>query len=141
MEQQSGKSSPQQQPVKSAAAQDMDREIIAHAIETLGAENGKLDDDLALIDDAITSKGIDNWMSVGSVINVLTDKTEIDKLIESVPPTSKFHKDSLGYVAVKNLVSCLEYWRTEQLVSNQDSVVKVFNILTERRQENLSLLE
>ena len=118
-------------------ADEMLEQIGAYCIDSVALENEQLALDLARIDDALTSHGIDDWMSVWSIINVLTEKTEIDKLVNEVPPTSRFYKK---YEEVDSLVGSLELWMEEGLISSQDSMVKVFNILTTRRKENSIML-
>jgi hypothetical protein len=136
MEQQGGKSS--SKPLTDEQiAMEMLEKVAVYCIDSIALENEQIVADLAIIDAAIVSHGIDSWMSVWSVINILTDKTEIDKFINEVPPTSRFHRNTS---AVQALVAALERWIKEELIGNQDSVVKAFNILTERRQQNLVML-
>jgi hypothetical protein len=127
------------------AREKMDRQI-AKAIKKLGpfcvtaikGENIRLVFDLELIDDAITFHAIDGWMSVWSVINLLTDKNEIDAVIEEVEPKSKFHKNP---AIVRKFVDGLLYWKAEGFILNQDSMAKVFDVLHERMTDNVRFLE
>jgi hypothetical protein len=101
-------------------------------------ENGRLVSDLELLNDAITCHVIENWMSIWSAIDTLTDNDEICKLIEEVRPESKFHRNA---VAVRKFVDCLKYWRAEEFLLNQDSLVKAFSILNERLADNIRFLQ
>lgn len=92
-------------------------------------QNNMLKTDLELIDDALRFHAVEGWMSVRSVINNLTDKNEIDDLIETVNPESSFHGNRN---AVDNLVGCLTFWgRTMGFFAEADQMVTVFNLLSE----------
>jgi hypothetical protein len=119
-------------------AESMIANIAGFSILSMTSENEKLTTDLALVDDAIRSRGIDNWMSVYSVTNILTDKNEVDKFINGVPQTSRFYK---SYPAVQRLVECLYYWMNEGLFFSQDSMVKAFNALADRLADNIFMME
>jgi plasmid maintenance system antidote protein VapI len=118
-------------------AGEMLAQIAVFSIDSIIAEDTQIDADLAIIDAAIVAHGIDSWMSIRSVTNILTDKTEVDKFINEVPSENRFYKN---YVEVAALVTALNRWVKEDLVGSQDSVVKVFNVLVERRAENLVML-
>jgi hypothetical protein len=117
-------------------AQQVINEIAVFCATSITVENESLGVDIAIIGAALDSRGIDNWMSVRSVINILEDQNEIDKFINGVPPTSKFHKNS---VAVATLVRAFKRWLKEGIIAREDSMVKTFNILTERLEQNLAL--
>jgi hypothetical protein len=77
-------------------------------------------------------------MSVRSVINILTDQNEVDALIETVRPESKFHLNPKG---VRDLVACLIYWRARGFIANADQMVRVFNFLSEEAAWNARFLQ
>jgi len=88
---------------------------------------------LTALEDALEHHAIDDWVSVWSTINTLTDGNEIDKLIHEVPPKSMFHKSGL---MVNGFVSKLRYWQGLGFFGNQDSMLKVQQILEERLTED-----
>ncbi len=135
MEQQGGQSS---QPLTNQQiAGEMIGLIAGPCIDSITKENVRLAADLKLIDDALTHHGVDGYMSVRSVVNALTDEKEVEKLICGVPLASHFYNNRS---TVKKLVAGLSRWTAEQLFSPQDSMTKAFNILAQRREENLILL-
>ena len=101
-------------------------------------QNELLKTDLALIDDALRFYAVRNWMSVRSVINDLTDKNEIDDLIETVNPESRFHQNRN---AVHNLVACLGFWRAAGYFAEADQMVTAFNLLSEEATWNARFLQ
>jgi hypothetical protein len=118
---------------------------VAREITKLGAaclaatkkQNTLLISDMALINDAITYHAVDSWMTVWSTINVLTDRGEVEKLIESVRPESKFHKN---LNAVAALAARLMHWRNEGLISNQNSMAEAFDLLNKQLTDNIDFL-
>ena len=136
MEQQGGKSSDRPLTDQQIAEETI-KEIVIFCITSITLENEQVGIDLAIIGAALDSRGIDNWMSVWSVINILEDQNEIDKFVNEVPPTSRFYKN---YLAAKTFVNALNFWVREGIISHQDSMVKAFNILTKRLEQNMELL-
>ncbi len=118
-------------------AEEMIAEISVKSFESMSEENARLTVDLKFIQTIIDSRELDNWMSVWSIINILTDKTEVDKLINEVPTTNPFHRN---YSAVHLLVDGLNYWLGTGMISNQDSLLHAFNILGDRLAENLFMI-
>lgn len=96
-------------------------------------ENKKLIYHLLLIDEAIASCTLDKWMTVWSVLNNLTDGNEVKKMTDYSNPTSRFHKNM---AAVNSLTEGLYYWLKEEVILNQDTLIKVSTTLTERLVEN-----
>jgi len=103
----------------------------------ISEENKRLTKDIILLDDAIAFHGIDKWSWVGSVIEELTDKTEVDKMMEDLPPQSKIYRN---YAAIAEIVNCLSYWRREQVISEHDTMLKAVDILIAHLIENMQLL-
>jgi len=119
-------------------AAEMEKEIFDYSRTAIDLENEQLAIDLAIIDDALSSRGVDNWMPVRSVINIFTDITEIETFVESVPPTSRFYKN---YTEVETLVKALQFWVDQLTISNQDTLVKAYNAMANQLNGNTLLLE
>jgi hypothetical protein len=114
------------------------KESTARVVGWIFEENERLKRHLALIDDALQFYAVDSWMSVRSVVNILTDKNEVDKLIETVRPESKFHQNPKG---VLDLVVGLSYWRARGFFKDADQVVTAFNILSQEAVWNARFLQ
>lgn len=127
------------------SALDSADRIMIMKIKELGAECMKvsalrreiLTKTINILTDAFDNRGVDGWMSVRSTIEALTDKTEVDKLINSVPAGSRFHNDS---VAVAELVQTLRYWVNEYFFDLKDSLVTAYNILEEEERYYASFI-
>ena len=111
--------------------------IAGPCIHSLTVENRRLAVHLKLIDDALASGGIDRYMSVRSVMNILIDRGEVEKWVRGVPPGSRFYKN---YTSVNMLVDSLDYWVKDGLLSDQDSIGEAFSAMTARRRESRIML-
>jgi hypothetical protein len=106
-------------------------------VKSIASEIDTLKMGLRLIDDAIKNRGLAGSMSVWSVINVLTDRTEVEALTMTIQPKSKFHNNS---DMVATFVKHLIHWRNERIIRNQDSLARAYNTLIARYEENRKLL-
>lgn len=134
MEQQDDKNADTQPLTDAQIEEKMREDIIGPCIKFLTAENSRLVATMELIDDAILFGGIDDYMTVGTTINILTDAREVEKLI-GCNPKSKFHKNRpLVHLFVESL---LDFRDEKRLITNQDTLVKAFNAMTAQRRQNL----
>lgn len=109
-------------------------------IKNVADENLRLKMAIELLEDLLNHHGLDNWLSVRTTVNILTDKTEIDKLVETINPDSGYHKDKSGTRRVKEFVECLEEWWEEEVLSPQNSLIVALEKFKERLRENQILL-
>lgn len=137
MEQQGDKNANAQPLTDKQIAGEMLGFIAGPCIESMTKENTQLSAAIALVDDAISLGGIGDYMTVRTVIDILTDSNEVDKLIGGCNPSSKFHKN---HFVVHELADSLIHLRDEGLVEDRDMLVQALNAMIARRRENRILL-
>ena len=93
----------------------------------------ELSGDIELIEDATAPGALPNYLTVYTTIENMTDKNEIDILIESAPAGSRFYQNR---AAARELVTCLERWLAEKLITRQHQLVDVLKILDKEREKN-----
>jgi hypothetical protein len=106
--------------------------------EDVVVENRKLNEIMALIDDVISHHGIHGSMRVGSILEDILDKEESDKLINEVPPESKFHKN---YPMLRHFVELLRGFKGEKLFVDGDNMNRVYDSLFTRFDTNREILQ
>jgi hypothetical protein len=112
--------------------------LTADCVKTIAHESKRLSYHLSLIHDLIQWGGMNQWMTIWSVRNHLTDGIELKKLTENTDPTSKFYKNR---DAAETLVVGLKHWLAEEVIDNSTTLKKADEILSARLQENFSLLK
>lgn len=107
-----------------------------HEEDTL-KENRLLDSSIFLINDLIENHGVDDWMSLRSILENFTDKYEVDKLIETISPESAFHKNPQRVAA---FVREMRGWIDLGVLSPGTSFFKALATLEEKRSQNEELI-
>jgi hypothetical protein len=120
-------------PTDEQIAENMTEGIVIPCLASMESENEQLGGDLIIIDEALNSNVIDCRMSVRHVLGVLESGTAVNWVVNEALPESLFHKN---YGAVQELKDALLRWTKKPVISNQDSVLKAFNLLAKKWEEN-----
>lgn len=116
----------------------MTKEMATEYVASTRTDTQRLTSDVPLIAEALQLKIVQEWFPVRSVISILTNKDEVDGIVQTVPPESTFYHNP---ARVRRVAGCLSYWRERNFFNNHDAFANAFNVLTGELTENVLFLD